>query len=50
MAFLNPSPAELSRWAGFPGTESMAQVTATLEQHPDRVPAVLLGIVHALAD
>jgi hypothetical protein len=48
MAFLNPSPADISRWAGFPGTETMAEITASLERHPERVPEVLLKIVHSL--
>lgn len=49
MAYLNPAPADVARWAERPGTASLADVVAALERHPDRVPEVLRGIVKALA-
>lgn len=49
MAYLNPGPEDVSRWAGLPGIATMEDVVAALEQHPERVPDVLKGIVRSLA-
>lgn len=49
MAFINPDSVAISRWAGLPGVGSMEEIVAALDQHPDRVPAVLGKIVRTLS-
>ena len=48
MAYLNPAPDQLARWAGREGTASLADVVAALDRQPDLVPAMLRSIVAAL--
>ena len=50
MAFLNPDPEQMSRWAGLPGASSMEDIVAALDRNPDRVPEVLERIVRTLGD
>jgi len=48
MAFLNPEPEQMSRWAGLPGVGSMEEIVAAIDRNPERVPEVLERIVRTL--
>jgi len=49
MAYLSPRAEVVAAWAGLEGATSIESVLATLRSDPNRVPAVLTGIVEALA-
>ena len=49
MAWLAPDVAEMARWAGLEGTDSIEGVLETLHRNPQQVPRVLVHIVEAIA-
>ena len=48
MAYLGPTPQEMSTWAGLPATATVEEVLAHVNRDPDRVPRILINVLNAL--
>jgi hypothetical protein len=49
MAYLNATAEQMSRWAGLPGTVTVAELLTVIHRAPDRVPRILVNVLDALA-
>jgi hypothetical protein len=49
MAYLSPSPDEVSRWAALEGATTLGGIVASVERNPDRLPGVIRQIFSAIA-
>ena len=49
MAYLSPSRAQMSQWAGLPGTVSVQQLLEDIGRDPQRVPGFLVNILKSIA-
>jgi len=50
MAYLTPSAEEVSKWAELEGATTIASVLLSVEREPDRLPAMVLNILRAIAE
>jgi hypothetical protein len=50
MAYISPSPADMARWIGQPGTASPADLRTAIERRSDLLPRALAAMVEALTD
>jgi len=48
MAYLNATAEQMSAWAGLPGTSTLDDLLADIGRAPDRVPRILVSVLHAL--
>ncbi len=49
MAYLSPTPGQMSSWAGLPGTASIENLLADVTRDPGRAPRLLVSVLEALA-
>lgn len=49
MAYVSATAAEMSTWAGLPGTATLQTLLADLGRSPNRVPTLLVRILEVLA-
>jgi hypothetical protein len=49
MAYLSPTPEQMSIWAGLPGTATVEELLADVSSDPHRVPRILVNVLNALA-
>jgi hypothetical protein len=49
MAYLSPTPEQMSIWAGLPGTATVEELLADVSSDPHRVPRILVSVLNALA-
>lgn len=50
MAYVTPRADELAAWAGLAGATTMADVLASLEGDPERIPRVVLRLLELLGE
>ena len=50
MAYLSPTPEQMSIWAGLAGTTMIEGLLADVNRDPHRVPRILVKALEALAD
>ena len=50
MAYLSPTPEQMSIWAGLAGTTTIEGLLADVNRDPHRVPRILVKALEALAD
>lgn len=50
MAYLSPTPEQMSAWAGLAGTTTIEGLLADVNRDPHRVPRILVKALEALAD
>ena len=50
MAYLSPTPEQMSIWAGLAGTTTIEGLLAGVNRDPHRVPRILVKALEALAD
>ena len=48
MAYLGSTAQEMATWAGLPATATVEEVLADVNRDPDRVPRILINVLHAL--
>ncbi len=49
MAYLGPTTAQMSTWAGLPATTTVGELLADVSRDPGRVPRMLTNVLKALA-
>jgi Sensors of blue-light using FAD len=49
MAYLSPSAEEVAKWAELAGATTIANVLATIESSPGRLPGMVVNILKAIA-
>lgn len=49
MAYLSPSAADVAKWAELDGATTIGAVLATVETSPNRLPAMVVNILKAIA-
>ena len=49
MAYLSTTAAQMSHWAGLPGTATVEELLAEVNRDPRRVPRILVNVLKALA-
>ena len=49
MAYLSPSAADVAKWADLEGATTIADVLASIERRPGRLPGMVVNILKALA-
>ena len=50
MAYLSPTPEQMSIWVGLPGTTTVEKLLAEVKRNPDRVPHLLISVLNALVE
>lgn len=50
MAYLAPTPQQLSTWAGLPAAATVDDLLANVNRDPDRVPRIVKSVLNALVE